>query len=66
MSSQSNAELYEDWRTGAWMLGGWLLAGIIVGGLVWWFTESILFGVGGLIVAMVVAFLITSYVMYGR
>lgn len=64
--SQSNAELYEDWRTGAWMLAIWLAVGIVVGGAVWWVTESILYGVGGLAIAVIVAFLVTSYLLYGR
>lgn len=66
MGGSTNAERYEEWRTGAWMLGSWLVVSIIVGGGIWWLSGSVLYGVGGFIGAFVIAFVVTSYLLYGR
>jgi hypothetical protein len=65
MSDKTTVEFIEEWQTGALVLFGSLFSGLVVGAL---FGQSVsaAAGVAGFLLGAVGAFLLFSYLRYGR
>ena len=65
MAEKNFVEFVEEWQTGALFIVGSALVGAVLGGLVGSPGSGYL-GLGGFVVGAILAFLLFSYLRYGR